>query len=307
MKNSVVHITVKGKWVEVPALHIDDRTIVCTGKWIRKAELHDEEWSEPHPFTDLESFVAKLKNARPNADYFTFAQTVDDPTPRYSSYMERDNVAAIATHSFADWWENQLPQVTRKNVRRSQKRGVTVSVMPLDDAMIRQVHQLYGQIQVKQGSQFAHFGKDFETVKREISTFSDRCEFIGAFHENTLIGFIKMVYMGKVAGLMHIVTRNEDYDKRPANALVTKAVQVCEEKGMSHLIYGKYSYGNKTNSSLTEYKRRNGFIKMEFPRYFVPLSLKGELIIRLRLHRGRGGILPCEIINLLLIMRSGLF
>ena len=197
--------------------------------------------------------------------------------------------------------------MTRKNVRRSQKRGVTVSVMPLDDAMIRQVHQLYGQIQVKQGSQFAHFGKDFETVKREISTFSDRCEFIGAFHENTLIGFIKMVYMGKVAGLMHIVTRNEDYDKRPANALVTKAVQVCEEKGMSHLIYGKYSYGNKTNSSLTEYKRRNGFIKMEFPRYFVPLSLKGELIIRLRLHRGLLGILPCEIINLLLIMRSWLF
>jgi hypothetical protein len=105
---------------------------------------------------------------------------------------------------------------------------------------------------------------------------------------------------------MHIITRNEDYDKRPANALVTKAVQVCEEKGISYLIYGKYTYGNKTNNSLTEYKKRNGFEKVEFPRYFVPLTLKGQIIIRLRLHRGMLGLLPGGVINLLLSVRAWL-
>jgi hypothetical protein len=306
MNNSSVNITVKGKWVEVPALHVDGKTVVCTGKWIRKAELHEEEWGQFEPPGDVTSFVAKLKSQKPDADYFTFAQTVCDVEPRHSCYMEWDNAAAICTRNFSDWWENHLPQVTRKNVRRSQKRGVSVELMKLDDATIGLIHRLYGQIQTKQGSQFAHQGKDFETVKRELSTFADRSEFIGAFHENVLIGFIKMVYMGKVAGIMHIVTRNEDYDKRPANALVTKAVQVCEEKGMSYLIYGKYTYGNKTKSSLTEYKKRNGFEKMEFPRYFVPLTLKGEIAIRLRFHRGMLGILPGGVINVLLAVRTWL-
>ena len=306
MKNNSVYITVKGKWVEVPALHVDDKTVVCTGKWIRKAELHEEEWSQAEPLEDVTTFVAKLKQQKPKADYFTFAQTVCEIEPRYSCYMEPDNAAAICTKNFADWWENHLPQVTRKNVRRSQKRGVSVKLMPLDDVTIGMVHQLYGQIQTKQGAEFAHFGKDFATVKRELSTFADRCELIGAFHENALIGFIKLVYMRKVAGIMHIITRNEDYDKRPANALVTKAVQVCEEKGMSYLIYGKYTYGNKTNNSLTEYKKRNGFEKVEFPRYFVPLTLKGQIIIRLRLHRGMLGLLPGGVINLLLSVRAWL-
>ena len=36
-------------------------------------------------------------------------------------------------------------------------------------------------------------------------------------------------------------------------------VEVCEAKGISHLIYGMYNYGNKRNSSLLEFKIRNGF------------------------------------------------
>ncbi len=307
MKSNSVHITVKGQWVEVPALCVDGKTVVCTGKWIKKAELHEEEWSPSDPFEDADAFIVKLKQQKPNADYFTFAQTVCSDGPRYSYYMELDNVAAISTKSFSDWWEYHLPQVTRKNVRRSQKRGVTVRPMPLDDTTIGLVHHLYNHIRVKQGSQFAHFGKDFETVKRELSTFSERCELIGAFHQNELIGFIKLIYMGKVAGIMHIVTRNEDYDKRPANALVAWAVQLCEGKGLSYLTYGKYTYGNKANSSLTEYKRRNGFEKVEFPRYYIPLTFKGWIIVRLRLHRGLLGILPAGVINLLLGLRSWIF
>jgi hypothetical protein len=299
-----VHVTVKGKWVKVPSLRVDRTTVVCTGKWIKKAEIHEEEWSQSTTLENADSFIVKLKDQRPNADYFTFGQSVCDVQPHYPYYMEWDNVAAICTKSFTDWWENHLPQVTRKNVRRAQKRGVAVRLMKLDDETVGLIYRLYNQIQVKQGSQFAHFGKDFATVKRELSTFSERCEFLGAFHENELIGFIKLIYMGKAAGIMHIVTRNEDYDKRPANALLAKAVQLCEEKGLLYLTYGKFTYGNKTRSSLAEYKKRNGFEKIVFPRYFIPLTLKGKIVIRLRLHRGLLGILPGAAINLLLRLRS---
>ena len=292
MKTQSVYITVKGKWIEVPSVSVDGKIVVCTGKWIKKAEIHEEEWAKSEPIEKADSFIASLKKQSPNADYFTFAQTVYDTKPRHTYHFEWDNVAAICTKSFDDWWENHLPQVTRKNVRRSQKRGVDVKLMELNDTTIGLIHRLYGSIRVKQGSQFAHLGKNFQTIKRELSTFSDRYEFIGAFHEGELIGFIKLIYMGKVAGIMHIVTRDEDYDKRPANALVAKAVQVCEKKGLLFLIYGKYTYGNKTKSSLTEYKRRNGFEKVEFPRYFIPLNLKGKIVIRLGLHRGLLGILP---------------
>ena len=60
------------------------------------------------------------------------------------------------------------------------------------------------------------------------------------------------------------------------NALIAKAAEVCEQKGISHLIYGQFIYGNKRRSSLVEFKRRNGFEQVNFPRYYIPLTLKGD-------------------------------
>ena len=75
------------------------------------------------------------------------------------------------------------------------------------------------------------------------------------------------------------------YDKRPANALIAKAVELCEQQGMSYLMYCNYVY-NDPESSLTEFKRRNGFEQALVPRYYVPLTLKGKIALRLGLHRG---------------------
>ena len=91
------------------------------------------------------------------------------------------------------------------------------------------------------------------------------------------------------------------------NALITKAVEVCHEKGISHLVYGNFSYGNKKNSPLAEFKRRNGFEQVRFPRYYMPLTLKGSLALRLRLHLGLSEILPSQLINLLVRLRSMAF
>ena len=67
------------------------------------------------------------------------------------------------------------------------------------------------------------------------------------------------------------------FDKRPNNALIAKAVEICATEGKSHFIYGSYVYYDP-NSSLTEFKRRNGFEPVALPRYFIPLTLKGKLL-----------------------------
>ena len=103
---------------------------------------------------------------------------------------------------------------------------------------------------------------------------------------------------------MQILSMEAHYDKRPMNALLAKAVEVCSERGMSWLVYGKYVYGNKQQSTIGEFKRRNGFRQVNYRRYFVPLTWRGRVAMRLRLHRGLLGLLPERAIQVLLAGRA---
>jgi len=296
-------IRIAGKTLYVPSTDICGRTVVVTGKWIRTAQIKDEDVVEGVTVEDPDLFIIKLKESKLKADVFTFAQRPPEVTPKFNYHSEWDNWAAIPTTSFKDWWEN-LPQESRKNVRRAAKRGVVVKVTPFDYDLVKGVHRIYNRILVRDGRPFWHFGKDVETVRRGLATYPDRSEFIGAYWGEELIGFVKMVYVDDVAMLFHLISMDEHYDKRPANALIAKAAEVCEQKGISHLIYTKFIYGNKRRSSLVEFKRRNGFQQVNFPRYHIPLTLRGKLFIWLRLYRGFSGLIPEPILQPLLSLRA---
>lgn len=296
-------IRIAGKTFYVPSEEICGRTVVVTGKWIRTAQVRDEGVVEGVSVEDPAVFITKLRQSNLRADVFTFAQRPPQVTPKYEYHFEWDNWAVIPTNCFNDWWEN-LPQVSRKNVRRAAKRGVVVKVVPFDDNLVRGVHRIYNHTPVRDGRLFWHFGKDVETVRRELATYLDRSEFIGAYWNEELIGFIKMVYVDQVATLFHIISMNEHYDKRPMNALIAKAAEVCEQKRVSHFVYGQFVYGNKRRSSLVEFKRRNGFEQINFPRYYVPLTLKGEAFVRLRLYRGVSELVPEPLLEPLLSFRA---
>ena len=67
-------------------------------------------------------------------------------------------------------------------------------------------------------------------------------------------------------------------DSRPTNALLAKAVELCEAKGVSCLIYGQFNYGNKRDNPLREFKIRCGFTEfscrgISFP-YVVGRNLR---------------------------------
>ena len=42
MENNVTVIKVRGKAVEVPSIHIDNKTVIVTGKLMKIAQIHDE-------------------------------------------------------------------------------------------------------------------------------------------------------------------------------------------------------------------------------------------------------------------------
>jgi hypothetical protein len=303
MENNFFEIRTKGKVTMVPCRHIDDKTVIVSGKWIKMAQVHEEEWIAGEIVENPESFVSRLKQQGLPADVFTFFQKPPDTQPKHSYHNDWDNFAVIRLLSFEDWWE-KLPQETRKNSRRSVKRGVTIRTVEVDDSLIQGITEIYNETPIRQGKPFPHYGKDFKTIKKETCTLLDRSQFIGAYYGDELIGFIKLVYLGNIASILNIVSKNTHYDKRPTNALITKTVEICSQKGISHLLYGRYTYGRKTSSPLIEFKKRNGFEEVHVPRFYIPLTLWGSIIVRLRLYRGLLGLLPSSVVNSVINIRS---
>jgi hypothetical protein len=300
-----IEVSVKGKWTTVPALAVAGKDIIVKGKWIRKAVVEAEEWLETE-VEDPELCVKLLKAQKSRAlraDIFTFVQKLPATSPKYNYPMEEHSVAAVRITTFKEWWEN-LPQETRKNVRRSQKRDVIVEVRSFDDDLIRGIVEVNNDSPVRQKVPFSHYGKTFEQVKKDQSSFRERSDFICAYLGQELIGFLKIVYRGQVASILQILPRASHHDKRPANALVAKAVELCEAKGISYLTYGMFNYGNKRDSPLRDFKIRNGFEEIVVPKFYVPLTMWGWLCVKMKLHRGLLGILPHGVITAVVQARA---
>lgn len=294
-----------GRWTKVPALYISTEAVFFRGGWLKIAVVHQEDWTEAeikHPGLWVEGL--KLHPIGGHlADIFTFTQKLPNTEPKYSYQMEWSSIAAVQIRSYQEWWTS-LPQETRKNVRRAQKRGLSISVRQLDDHLVRGIMSVNDECPMVQGRPARHFGKSFEQVWKDQLDYSDRSSFICAHAESELVGFMKLVRCGSFASILTTLTRPSHQDKRPANALLARAVQICEDEQIQYLVYGLLNYGNKRDGSLREFKLRNGFNEILVPRYFVPLTIKGNLVLTLGLHRGLIGILPSRAIAIAGTMRS---
>lgn len=308
MDESLVEMSMKGKWVKVPALAVNGNVIVVTGKWIKMAAVHEEEWAElevDHP----ERYVEALQHTtalRQRADIFTFSQKPTTTVARYAYPIENESVAVINLHTFQEWWES-LPQESRKNVRRAQKRGVLVKVKEFDDELIRGIVDVNNDSPMRQGQPNRHYQKSFDQVKKDHSGFVDRSDFICAYCDGEVIGFLKIVYRGEVASILQLTPKASHSDKRPANAMLARAIEICASKGISCVTYGLFNYGNKHNTPLREFKVRNGFGEVMVPRYYVPLTTWGAVCLKLKLYRGLLGILPESVIMLLVNARATVY
>jgi hypothetical protein len=303
--SGTIEVNRGGKLVAVPMVVVNTKTIVARGKFLKIAAVHDEWWLD----TELEDPAACVKQLKAKgssslrADIFTFSQKLPGSPAKYQYAMEWESVAAARTTTFKEWWES-LPQEARKNVRRSAKRGVTIALKEFDDDLIRGIADVNNDSPMRQGVRNVHYGKSFEQVKKDHASFVDRSDFICAYLGAEMIGFIKVVYRGDVAAILNLAVKASHNDKRPANAMIAKAVELCEAKGARFLTYGLFNYGNKKNSPLQEFKRRNGFEEILTPRFYVPITAWGAVAMKAKLHRGLLGILPPSLITAGLNARS---
>ncbi|HXS76330.1 MAG TPA: hypothetical protein VN753_09135 [Terracidiphilus sp.] len=291
-----VEVRTKGRWVKIPAIQVNNDTLIATGKRLRIAKIRGEEMRE-RAIDAPELYVEALKKSRSTlkADIFTFAQKLPATDQLFQYRMERESIAAISLVSFQQWWEG-LPQESRKNTRRSQKRGVTLAIRRLDPDVVEGIRGVNDDSPTRQGAKNAYYGLTSEETVKRYGEFEGRCDFICAYSGEEMIGFLHLVYREKVAAILNLTVKPSQLDKRPANALVTKAVETCHSRGISHITYGNYNYGNKRDSPLREFKVRNGFQEILVPRYYVPLTLWGRICMGMNLHRGLIGILPAPMI-----------
>jgi|SRR5215472_711493 len=272
-------------------LYVEGKEIRVEGRLIRIAHLDGEGYQFlEDPKTALET----LRKSTTRIDLFTFIQKLSDTAPKYTYPMELDNMAALPISTFDDWMTHQIDFKVRNKVRKSAKNGVAVREVPFNDDLVRGIEAIYNETPIRQGKPFWHYGKQFDDVRNMNATFMERSIFIGAFFKDSLIGFVKLVTdeERKQGGLMQIVSMIGHRDKAPTNALIAQAVRSCAERGIPYLWYANMSYGKKRDDSLADFKKHNGFKKIELPRYYVPLTLVGRMALRLGLHHRMADWIP---------------
>jgi hypothetical protein len=257
--------------------------IVVEGSLLRTARLDLDKY---HFVDDPEALIEGLRKCGRRIDLFTFLQRLPEAAPKFTYPMELDNLAAIPISTFDHWWNHQIRSFPRNRARQAEKRGVTIREVPFDDVLVRGIWEVYNECPVRQGRPFTHYGKDIETIYKEEATYLDSSIFIGAFIDESLIGFVKLVHdqTRTQAGLMNILSTMKHRDKAPTNALVAQAVRSCADRRISYLVYSNFVYRKRERDSVTDFKERNAFQRFDLPRYYVPMTAIGASALRLGLH-----------------------
>jgi len=277
----------KGKGI----MEVQGREIWIRGKLVRIAHIDGEGYQF---LEDPVAALGAIRKCGERIDIFTFIQRLSDLTPRYEYPLEWDNMAVLPVSSFEDWMKNQIDFKVRNKVRKAEKNGVQVREVAFDDALVKGISSIYNESTIRQGKRFWHYGKDLDAVRSMNATFMDQSIFIGAYFQDQLIGFVKLVRDEEScqAGLMQIISMIEHRDKAPTNALIAQAVRSCAQRGITYLWYANFSYGKKQHDSLADFKRHNGFQKVELPRYYVPVTVTGRIALRLGLHHSAADWIP---------------
>jgi hypothetical protein len=284
-------------------LCLENRNVIVQGRLCRVAHVDGEGYKF---LADPESGIAALRDSGVQADLFTFFQELPETSPRYPYPFDWDNLAVLTISTFDEWWSKQIGFKARNKAKQAEKKGIVIREVPFDDALVIGIWGIYNEGPVRQGRRFPHYGKSLEEVRAMSATFLDSSVFIGAFDGDKLIGFIKLTMNDArtQAGLMHILSLISYRDKAPTNALLVQAVRSCADRGVTRLVYANFAYGKKSRSSLSDFKERNGFQRVDLPRYYVPLTPWGAVAFRLGLHRRLSEQMPESVAAKLRELRS---
>ena len=287
-------------WKTLPvlrgAVRAENKTFIISGRFVKTVSLKNE-WQED--ISNPEEVIRTLKALPARIDILRFWQRIPETEPKYDYYHEWRQVAAIPISDYKNWWDNQINYNTRRLVRKSAKLGVDIREAQLDDQLVLGIMGIFNESPVRRGKPFRHYGKEFDTVKKEMAADLDESVFITAYYESELIGFIKLLVADRYAMVTMILDKKSHRDKTPVNGMLAEAVKMCAERRIPFLTYTLWRRGGHAY-----FQERNGFQKIPVPEYYVPLTVKGRLALRLRLHKGLKNMLPEAVKVWLLEMRA---
>ena len=258
-------------------LIVDGFDVSISGHLCRVVRLRNEGYDF---LSDPEKFMREMRKSPTRADILTFTQGIGDPEPKFPYQLYWDKLAVLPIESYEQWWKRQINDKTRNSVRKANKKGVTIRNVEFNDQLVRAIKSIYDESPIRQGRPFKHYGKDIETLRQTHATYLDRSEFVGAFVDDELVGFLKLVHQPGWSSMMQIISLISQRDKAPTNALIARAVELCAEKNVPRLQYGVWS-----RRGIGDFKLRQGFQMFETPRYYAPLSAVGRMALTAGFHR----------------------
>jgi hypothetical protein len=292
-------IRIRGVPVHFDAVRVRDQTFIISGKIAKTAALRrdKDEWLED--VNDPKEVSRALKKAPIKIDFLRFWQRIPQTEPRFGYYREWRHVAAIPVTEYKHWLQKQISPKARNKIKKAAKFGVVIQETELNDELVRGIMDIFNQSPVRRGKRFWHYGKDFETVKKEMSLDLSESIFITAYYGKELIGFIKLLLADRYAMLTLILDKINHRGKAPMNGMIAKAVEICAQRKIPYIVYMMWRRGGHG-----EFQESNGFERIPIPEYFVPLTFKGAIALRLGLHRGIRGLIPERIMIWLLALRG---
>jgi hypothetical protein len=198
----------------------------------------------------------------------------------------KDNIALLHLTNYDDWWKN-IGKKTRNMVRKAERSGVRTEIAEPNEGLAEGIWKIYHETPIRQERAFPHYGAPLQAVIDGLSSTRNAI-YIGAYLQNELVGFIQLINGDRIGIISQMLSLQKHWDKAINNALIAKAAEVCANNHVKSVMYGRM--GN--HPTLDNFKQSNGFCPFQLTRYYIPLTRKGKIAIKLGLHRELKDALP---------------
>lgn len=239
-----------------------------------------------------EAFISKLKDR--DIDVFTFIERswyCPNVNPSSSWIKVKDNIALLNVGLYEDWWQ-KVGKKTRNMVRKAEKSGIETKIVEPSEKLAEGIWKIFNETPIRQGRASPYYGIPLEKVTHDILN-SKGFTFIGSYLQDELAGFIQLIHGNELTIITQILALQKHSDKAVNNATIAKAIEYCAENHINYLMYGRM----ENHPSLDRFKESNGFIKYDLTRFYIPLTRKGKIAIKLGLHRPLKDTMPQGIKN----------
>lgn len=210
---------------------------------------------------------------------------------KYPFHRELENYAIMRINSYDDWWSNRIKKRERQSVKKAEKRGLKVRQAEINEGFLKAVQKVYNETPFREGRRYSGYNQNLQSLKRKFEDIGDS-DVLCAYFNSELVGILWITYGDRAAMFRSFVSLLKHRDKCPNNALISEAVRRCSDRGLKFLVYGnKYGF----IPSLDRFRESQGFCRFPLSRYYVPLTTKGRMAIKLKVHRKLEHSLPLPI------------